>query len=382
MSVALAMMLLATGAVPPSEITIERATVPWPELERLLRKEGAPAPERSGPPHAYAIPSLEVEGEISDRRASLHLVFEIDVLQNQWTVAPVLPGAAAIAEADIEAPKNKRGILARDGDRIVFVAEGAGRYRLKLEVECPLADTRDGRKLAIAPPALTGGRAHLVVHGADRVGGAIAWRTRSEEHGALVVEAALGKRGVDLVLQNAESSSSDDGGAALEQLSAVTVVSLGGRGVTRLLMEATPDKNGRLEIVLPKGAKLWKAFVGKRALSAALVADGELVRLRLEKAAEVEIAYTFDAPRLGIRGRYRVELPKLPVEVEAAHWDLFLPDGLEYSETQSSLPSTACTAKRRRARTEIDLQGRCFGFSRAVLEPQAAYIEGGYAQRF
>src|SRR5581483_5245899 len=178
-----------------------------------------------------------------------------------------------------------------------------------------------------------------------------------------------------------QSAHAAEAGAALEKLEAESVLSLGGAGVTRLTVMATPDETGELALTLPTGARLWKVYVGAAAIPIASLGKRETIRVPLKKPARVELAYTFDAAPMGIRGRFHVELPRLPVPVRSADWHLWLPDGLQYGAPQASLaPSGACTQSHARTRTPMTPQGTCHAFARPVLEPGRAYIEGTYDQ--
>jgi hypothetical protein len=358
---------------------IEKATIPWSELERML--QGA-EPARPSPkaPRQYSIARLDVSGEISDGRAQLDLEVEIDVLADRWIVAPLLPASFAVSSAKVSGPSHLRGILARDVEEVVFVAEGAGSYRVRMEVEATLAFSPRGRRLHLAPPGLFGGRASLLVQDAERIEGRTRWRTTSTA-GGLRLEAALGLTGLDLEIPTSGGPPVQVG-AGIDDLQAVTVVSIGGRGVTRLIMSVTPGGSGALELMLPEGAELWKAYVAGKAVSVAKISDGRWVRLPITAhSARVEIAYTFAAARLGIRGSYRVEMPRLPLIARAAAWELWLPQGLRYLETQSSLALDGPCSGQARAHTNIQASGVCFRFARAALEPGVAYVEGMFEQQ-
>jgi hypothetical protein len=373
-AIAAVWLALAVAARADEKVTIEKATIPWSELERLLRKEGAAPPPRLAP-RAYAIPTLEVSGDVDEGRVELRLTVEVQVLADRWTLAPLLPPSLAVAHATVSGPDGKRGLLVRDGAGVAFVGEGAGRFVVELAAEGALDG---GRRLLIAPPGLAGGRARLDLHGADSVGGRTAWRTRGGPAGALTVEAALGASGLELVLPKSEAAR--EPGTALDDLEAITVVSLGGAGVTRLGFGASGDEHGELQVTLPAGARLWKAYVGGTPLPLNAVQRHNSVQLPLQKPARVELAYTFEATPLGLRGRYHVELPRLPVPVRSARWELWLPDGLRYGAPQATLAPSSCGQGRARAKTPIVPVGTCLGFQRTVLPPGGAYIEGSYEQ--
>ncbi|MBI5545052.1 MAG: hypothetical protein HY901_14265 [Deltaproteobacteria bacterium] len=375
-------LVLATtqlpGLVLAQPITIEKATVPWSELERLFRREGRPVPEapRGAAPTAWSM-TAQVDGRIQEGRARLAIHLEISVLADRWVVAPLLPEHLAVSSAQVDVPKDRRGLLVRSVEGIAFAADGLGRYQLDLEVEGPLEVAGSSTRLAWFPPGLAGGKARIEVPGLERIAGRTGWSIERGPGGRTTALAALGASGLELLLPGAAERT--EAGATLEELRALTVVSLGGAGVTRLTVRVLASE-GELTLVLPQGARLWKAYVGGRALKASTVAQGTTVKVPVRGNAQVELAYTFDGQAMGIRGRFRVELPRLPVTVRDARWEVWLPAGLTYRETQAAMGPTACRNDWERTRTPLETQGACSGFSRAVLEPGRAYVEGHYEQ--
>ncbi len=373
-TLAAAFGLLASSARAVPAVTIEKATVPWSELEQLMRRESAPPP-RASPPSAYAI-RAEIDGLIEDGRVTLEVQAEVVVLEErQWVVAPLFPPSLAIASASVEAPEGQSGLLVRGGDGVAFAAQGRGLYRLRASAEGRLEPAPGGARLALAPPRLSGGQARIRVRGAQRIAGRTAWKVERAPSGELLARAAMGEGGLELLALGAESRS--EAGTVLEELRAVTVLSLGGSGVTRLTLRAAAEEGG-LDLVLPQGARLWRAYAGGEALKLTPGRSGAL-RVPLRGPATVELAYTFDGAPLGIRGRFRVELPRLPAPVRDARWSVYLPEGLRYRETQAALAASTC-APEEVARTPLSAQGLCFGFARPVLEPGRAYVEGLFEQ--
>lgn len=376
----------ALATAQPQGVTIERATIPWNELERLLKKEGAVAP-RPGPqaPLAHSISNMEVTGTVGRDRAQLHSVLEIEILGKSWVVVPLLPKYFAVSSAKVLAPEHGRGILVRDANGVSLVAKGEGNYQISAELEGPVEHDKSELRLSLAPPGLATGRAQIkILSKAARVGGRTRWRTSSEDDKSTVAEAALGAEGMELIVKPPrELAPPEDAGAALEELRAVTVVSLGGRGATRISVLAKPGANKIFEATLPESAKLFKAWSDREGISPELAQRGTAVKIPLERAARIELAYTFEASRLGVRGAWHVELPKLAVEAQGAAWDVWLPNGLDYQDTQSSMAvASSCTLGQEKGLTKIDVVGRCFGFARPVLEPGVPYAEGAYRQPF
>ncbi|MFL5318327.1 MAG: hypothetical protein ACJ790_01625 [Myxococcaceae bacterium] len=377
---ALLSLFIASASFAQPHVTIEKATVPWDELVQLIREEGrAPPPVRTAPtnfaPVLYSLPSVDVSGEVEDGVARLTLVVTAEVLANRWTMVPLLPETFAVSRADVIAPGGSRGILVRDRG-VSLAAERSGSYKIVLSVEGTLEQTPAGQRLSLPLREIAGGAAHLTLSGVTKVSGASAWKLK-RTNGALVADAALGGPGLELIIPAQEQKRSSAG--ALEELDAITVVSLGGSGVGRMRLLATPAESGILDIELPERSRAWKVYVGSSPLPQSALA-GRSLKIPLKTTTRIELAWTFDMPPMGIRGRYRVELPKLPMPVRGAQWAVYLPDGLTYSETQAALsPSGACTSDSE-ALTPLQPEGSCAHYGRAVLDSGRAWIEGNYSQ--
>ncbi len=330
-------------------------------------------------PGAYSISYLDLKGEIEGRRARLQLKLQVESLDEGWTIIPLLPSQIAIANATVEHSPKQRAALIRESGHTALAVAGAGRYAVHLQVETSLRSTPAGLRLTLPADHIVAGRARLKLQGQRRIGGATGWRIRKRE-GGFSVEGAVGAQGVDLLLRRAKTPPAPSAGLLLRDLDAVTVVELGGRGVTRITVQVRPGREP-VRFRLPAGATLWRAYLGGKRPSTERISSGQEVVLSMKRPATVELAYTFAAPRLGIRGRYRLGLVQLPAVVQNARWELWLPQGLRYEALQASLQRSECAQVRSgEAKTTLALKGTCFAFTRTVLPPTAAYITGRYAQ--
>lgn len=341
---------------------------------RLLEHKGEPVPSHPSP--AAPVPwtlSATVRGTVDDGRAAVQVDANVTVLERRWVVIPLLPPGLAVSSSGTSAGS---ALLVRTAEGVAIAAKGPVQFTVRLAAEGLLDPTPGGARLRFAPPGLSGGRAELTVRGADQVGGATAWvveRRRDE----LVVSSALGVAGMELVLP--VSKPRGETGTAVEDLHAVTVLALGGTGVTRVTLRASSE-DGVIMLKLPAHATLWKAWSSGAPLKVSSVVRGDEVHIPVKGDSPVEFAYTFSADPMGMRGRYRVELPVLPVPVRGACWQVFLPTGLNYKEVQSSLPAGACRAPEFRTRAHLVPDGQEQSFATSVLERGAAYVEGAYSQ--
>lgn len=166
----------------------------------------------------------------------------------------------------------------------------------------------------------------------------------------------------------------------LEELVATTTVALSGERVTHLSLQAAPGADGTVTIVLPPGASLWKAMLGRRPIEPA--ARAGRIALALPGAGRLELVVTGQGAPLGIRGRARAELPGFTRPVRGVSWAVFLPDGLVVEAPQASLPSAPACEAPPKGRLQLEPAGRCHGFSAAVLPSSGAWVEAPYGQRW
>jgi hypothetical protein len=247
------LLLLWTGSASADPtVVIEKATVPWAELERLLRSQHATVVRpRPSAPLSYALGGFVVTGRVEREVARLELETEIQLLGDQWIEAPLLPGTAAIASAEVQGLGPGAGLITRREEVVAFIGRGPGTARIHLCFELALRPEPGGLRLTIAPLGLSAGRARIeLAEDFEKVSGSTRWR--SVAGAPSIIEATLGRDGLSLLLGDR-----DNGGEvaeSLEELEAVSSVTLGGSGVTRVRLRATPDARGVLELSLPEGA--------------------------------------------------------------------------------------------------------------------------------
>ncbi|MBK6690453.1 MAG: hypothetical protein IPG45_38655 [Deltaproteobacteria bacterium] len=370
---ALAFLAVGRSAQADPKVVIERATVPWSELERLLRSEAVARPEPQAP-LPYALGHLELSGQVSLSRAQLGLSVEVQLLHEGWVEVPLLPEEVALSRIESSGLPPERMVWSRRSGQVVLVARGPGKVQVDLQFEMPLRPGRGGSQLHLSPLGLTTGRARLEVGDrASSIGGATRWR----RIGGGRVEATLGADGIDLTFGDPEGPAPLAN--SLESLEAVTHLTLAGSGATRVRLRATPDERGVLSLRLPVGASAWRLWVGSKPVPVATVSDGPELLIPLPAERTVELVYTFVGDGLGIRGQLRLELPEFRAPIRGAGWDLWLPDGLRYSGVQAALgPADECHGFR--GKVPIEAQGSCRAFARPVLGLGVAYVELSYDQ--
>jgi len=119
--------------------------------------------------------------------------------------------------------------------------------------------------------------------------------------------------------------------ATCDSVNAISFFTREGVGVTRVIWELRNSTLRHLAVALPKGARLWGAFVNDRAVKP-LGGENGRVLLPLSLADDgavrsypVEVVYIRAGQAFGHRGEFEVELPGVNVPVMHAMYSLYLP---------------------------------------------------------
>jgi type II secretory pathway pseudopilin PulG len=120
--------------------------------------------------------------------------------------------------------------------------------------------------------------------------------------------------------------------AIVDDARLTTVVADDGQMMTELALSIRNNGRQFLEVALPKGAQVWSAFVGGRAVKPGL-RDGKLV-LPLERtqdsAVAVELIYVSAEKFPRTKGPVDLASPALDVPAKNARWELYLPLDYDY----------------------------------------------------
>lgn len=373
--------------------------VPWTTIETVFGKASSRPAHKAASPTTYTVENVTVEGTVDEARAEVSLDAEVHVLERGWVLVPLLPGTFSVSKAEMQAidgsGSSKTALVRRDGS-VALLFGAAGRYRVRLRAEGAMSKMKSGLGLRFLDGIVSSGRASFEVRSARRVEGHTRWRIEAGRgpDAGVRVSAVLGRDGIDLVLKPAVEGEDEDADksaaveSSLEDLEALSVITLGGRGLTVVRLTVTPNPQGVLDVELPAGARVWRVLVGKKSRSLEAVASGARLRIPLarRRAARVEIAYTFDAPRIGLRGRFHVDLPRFPVAIRKAEWIVGLPSGLRYEDVQASIAASGrCRAAADPGRdlaqfSDALAQSVVYCFESAMLDPSPNYFEGRYLQ--
>jgi hypothetical protein len=122
-----------------------------------------------------------------------------------------------------------------------------------------------------------------------------------------------------------------------------TLYTRDGLAVTTARYSVRNSREQFLKVRLPKGSKVWSAFVAERAEKPAIEESksGEpTVLIKIITSTEgfaVELVYETPAETISGLGRVRGTLPNPDMVVTHSQWDVYLPVGLQYGEPTSNM---------------------------------------------
>jgi hypothetical protein len=131
--------------------------------------------------------------------------------------------------------------------------------------------------------------------------------------------------------------------ATCDSVNAISFYTREGVGVTRVIWELRNSSLRHLAVTLPRGARLWGAFVADRAVKPLGGENGRvLLPLSLSgdgavRSYPVEVVYIQAGPAFGARGKFEAELPHVNVPVMHAMYSLYLPRKLRIGRPGGTL---------------------------------------------
>ncbi|HMI94346.1 MAG TPA: hypothetical protein VK509_23400, partial [Polyangiales bacterium] len=126
-----------------------------------------------------------------------------------------------------------------------------------------------------------------------------------------------------------------------------TLYTRDGLSVTTARFSVRNSREQFLKVKLPRGSKVWSAFVANRAEKPAIEEskDGEpTVLIKIITSTEgfpVELVYETPSESIGALGRVAGRLPSPDMVVTQSSWDVYLPVGLQYGEPTSNMELAA-----------------------------------------
>jgi hypothetical protein len=156
MKTMLALLALALALALPAQASQHTAaesgqvSVPLSEYTKMLSQlsqEPRPAPA------AYAIGSSSVEAAVRDRdgrkTATVNVTVQIEIFEDEWTLAPVLPAGVALGEASVDGRAVR---LVERAGALYWSANKAGVYSMRLRYDVDAQQYSGGRMLSLAIP--------------------------------------------------------------------------------------------------------------------------------------------------------------------------------------------------------------------------------------
>jgi hypothetical protein len=135
--------------------------------------------------------------------------------------------------------------------------------------------------------------------------------------------------------------------AAIDDARYQTLYTRDGLAVTTARFTVRNSREQFLKVRLPKGSKVWSAFVANHAEKPAIEdgKDGEpTVLIKIVTSTNgfpVELVYETPAEHIRALGRVTGQLPSPDMVVTQSQWDVYLPQGLRYGEPVSNMEQGA-----------------------------------------
>jgi hypothetical protein len=150
-----------------------------------------------------------------------------------------------------------------------------------------------------------------------------------------------------LALQVTRHKEVDVQNAAIDDARYQTLYTRDGLSVTTAHFTVRNSREQFLKVRLPRGSKVWSAFVAGRAEKPAIeeAKDADpTVLIKIINSSEgfpVELVYETATERIGALGRVRGSLPNPDMVVTRSSWDVYLPFGLQYGDPESNMEQGA-----------------------------------------
>ncbi len=130
--------------------------------------------------------------------------------------------------------------------------------------------------------------------------------------------------------------------AAIDVAEYRTLFTRDGLSVTSASFTVRNARKQFLRVRLPENSELWSVFVAGRAEKPALVEEDGVRFLLIPivnrtEGFPVEVVYATRGGTIGGLGTVRARLPRPDILVTSSHWDLFLPEGLDYQRPSSNM---------------------------------------------
>ena len=130
--------------------------------------------------------------------------------------------------------------------------------------------------------------------------------------------------------------------AAIDVAEYRTLFTRDGLSVTSASFTVRNARKQFLRVRLPENSELWSVFVAGRAEKPALVEEdgARFLLIQIVNRTEgfpVEVVYATRGGTIGGLGTVRARLPRPDILVTSSHWDLFLPEGLDYQRPSSNM---------------------------------------------
>ncbi len=362
------------------------ATLPLEEILKLYRdRDEASREEKPEPPLAASLQQVQLTGRVLNEGIDFKAHFEVIVLgQDQWVSVPLLAHDERIHVSKL--PKVSGGAFAVSDGQLVFLMSKPGRYAF--DISFYRAATQNGKTRNVS---VTHGGAALATCRLEIDAGLFQLkkgsRTVEARDGVLVLpsgdafeiawqarEGAAEVQTVDRTLVPAMES-------VASRVHASIVSTLEGRRINRLLYELRFSGRKTIEIELPEGHLLERAFLNGVAVP--LKANGRHLTLDVAPArageigGSLEIVVSHAGGIFNLAGALRFELPRVSWPTHELYLSLHLPRVFDYEWAGGSL-EPASGNPRVKFSYEVPLPGKPLHFRQVLISRTAPDLDLDY----
>lgn len=181
--------------------------------------------------------------------------------------------------------------------------------------------------------------------------------------------------------------------ANADGVEAVTLRTLEGRGMTRVVYAIRNNDRQFLTLKLPEKSRVWQAFLDGKPVKPARKDDGSILVPMKKSHAQgehlqsfrLELGYITEVNKLSLKGDILNQLPAIDIPISYLRWRLYLPEYYEYSNFEGPLKQVPQFSANPldhlpQARIDIPLQGQVFLFEKHLIVNEMPYVGASYGQ--
>lgn len=141
------------GHADPATVSSGTVELPRGVYDRLVAQSQLPPRVPRGAPVGWAPGTATVTVEVDgDGAATVNAQLQVQVLEDEWTLVPLLPLGTAVESARVGGRNEQEVTLVSEGGALSWGVRQAGRYQLSFTYRAEARTSDDGRSLALPLP--------------------------------------------------------------------------------------------------------------------------------------------------------------------------------------------------------------------------------------